>query len=819
MFKHICSVLTFIICIFGITISAQDIQSLRGANLSTVEIDDLTDQQIVKFFERAQESGLTEDQLAIIAQQRGMSSLQISKLRARFAQIQLQEGSDGSLNTADRLRSSGFEEKIETTFFEELVTKNATRKDELQIFGSDIFMSEQPFESSPNVATPSNYILGPGDELIIDIYGASETTYREVISPDGKIAISGVGPISVSGISIDVAKARLFNKLSSIYSGLKGSSPNTYMELSLGTVRTILVDVVGNAKIPGTYPLSSFSTAFNAVYVAGGPSENGSMRHVEIRREGELISTLDIYTYFFKGDNSSNPSLKDGDVIVIKTYQGRVTFDGAVKNPAIYELIEGETVDDLLDYSGGFSSEAFEGSINISRKADQKREIKTVSKEEYNKALLVGGDEITVSPIIDRFTNRVSVEGAVLSPAHYQLTDELTLSELIKKAQGLREDAYLKRGNIIRLKKDFTLTNISFDINAVLDGSQDYLLQAEDVVFIPSIFDVEENKTITVQGEVRNPGEYPYVSGMTVEDLLNVSGGLKESANVSYVEIARRVVKNTESSKASEIFTVPIDKSLGLSNESSSFKLEPFDVVLIKASALYKKQNVIKIEGEVMYPGYYSLESDNDKLSDIISRAGGLTSSAYPKGAILIRRQFDEGETTDVVGARNLRNEQLKDLIKRDSINELNSLSAKQEGVGIELEKALINPDSKHDLILQDGDLLSIPSELQTVRILGEVLYPTNARFDQSFSFKKYVSLAGGFSDNAKVSKAYILYANGRAQRTKRILFFKKYPKVEPGADLIIPQKPEIRKLSAQEIIGITSSIATLALVIDRLSQ
>lgn len=859
-----------LICFASVAVG-QDLNS----DLSKINVDNLSDAQVQQFLTKAEESGMTLEQLELLAQQKGMSSLQTSKLRARIRK--LQSGSSGIdqkvEKPTDRLRESYDDTKSQSVVFSELKPKNQRKKEGLQNFGFEYFNSSNlTFEPSINVPTPENYVLGPGDEIIIDIYGASETSYQQTISPDGRILISGVGPIALNGISIKEARNRIFNRLSTIYSGVKGRSPNTFIQVSIGNVRTIKVNVIGNVVQPGTYTLSSFANAFNALYSAGGATESGSLRDVRVIRNGERIAILDVYKYLYEGDQSQNPSLQDQDIVIVKAFSSRVKLAGNVKQPAIYELRNNETFEDLLNLAGGFTDIAFKESITIDRVGDGNRSVKTVPLSGYSSTELQNGDSIFVNQIVNEYENRISIEGSVKRSGHYELTEGLMLSELIDRADGLREDAYLGRGNVIRLNENLTLKNLSFEVNEVISGSQDILLSPNDIVRISSIFELNENHTITLRGEVRKSGTFPFVAGMTVEDLINLSGGLNVGAHTASVEIARRLTDNSDLTKSAEIFTFPISGDLAINAEASGFLLEPFDLVLVKSTSFSEVQKVVKIEGEVMFPGFYALETNEDKISDLIARAGGLTQYGYSKGATLIRRteyfrteyekrelqalldkrerelesQYEgvslssgqskveiirqelsdyEKELTEeirrregskILESRIYRAQQLRKFQQRDSISGSADL-IEQEGIGIELDKILKDPNSTHDLILRDGDLLSIPTELQTVRIQGEILYPNTVKFSQGLSFRKYVSMSGGFSDGAKPGKAYVVYANGTAQRTKRFLWFKDYPNIEPGADIFIPKRRIGRRLSVTEIVGIASSMATLGLLIDRL--
>ncbi|MEP0986284.1 SLBB domain-containing protein [Ekhidna sp.] len=811
---------TFIKRIFFITAivvgfigTAQDINDLRSVN-----VDELSDQQVLAFIDRAESSGLTMQQLELLAQQRGMSSIQISKLRSRIAKLQSVGNDDVGLTGSDSRIRDDYSNQEEITFFDDLIQADSLKKG-LQIFGSEIFESSFTFEPSPNAATPKNYVLGPGDEVIIDVYGASEITYQQVISPDGNILVSGVGPISLSGLTVEEAKNRAFNRLSTIYSGLKGRNPNTFIQFSIGSIRTIKVNVVGNVKRPGTYSLSSFSSAFNALYAAGGPNEDGSMRDIEVIRNNEKIATLDIYKYFYYGQSSGNPQLRDEDMLVVRPYQNRVKFAGSVKQPAIYELIDGESVEDLLNVSGGFKPEGNKDYLNIFRLTSGRKTVKTIENNKYGDALLSAGDSIFVLSIPSYYSGRVKVEGAVHYPGYYELTENQTLSELLKVVE-ISRNAFKERGNIIRLNNDLTFSNLTFNLSDVLTGKVDHELREDDLVRIASIFDVEEQKNVTILGEVKNGGKYPFVEGMTVEDLITISGGLLSSANTTSVEVARRVSKDSKEFRTAFLFDFSISENLEMDTSASTFILEPFDVVTIKATALFRTQKTVKIEGEVMKPGVYALETEEDKITDLIGRAGGLTTYAYPKGAALIRDlSINNDVTTETSIGNAYRRQQLEGLIKRDSLDEIGEEYVDREGVGIELDKALNDPRSKHNVILQDGDVISVPKQLQTVRVRGEVLYPTRVKYDKATNFKDYISLSGGFSDKAKKSKSYVVYPNGRARRTKTFLWIKVYPNIEPGSDIFVPQQELKQRLSVQEVLGITSSLATIALIVDRLTN
>ncbi|MDE0471204.1 MAG: SLBB domain-containing protein [Ekhidna sp.] len=820
---------------FGLILCAQNVDNVSVSDLANINIDKLSDKQIQQFLNRVEESGFTLDELEVIARQRGVPESQIAKLKTRIRQLQLRgkRDKDNVTDPLSRLRKieeNDNEENNPPSLFSLLPSSDSLQNKKLEIFGMDIFRrADIEFEPSLNVATPENYILGAGDEVIIDVYGASEITYQQVISPYGKVLISGIGPVSLGGLTIRQAKVRLLNKLSTIYSGLESRSPNTFIDVSVGQVRSIKVNVVGAITQPGTYTISSFSTAFNALYFAGGPNKSGSMREIQVIRKGERIATLDIYKYLLLGEDSQNPQLLDQDIVLIKPYLNRVKLAGNVKNPAIYELKEAETVDFLFSISGGFSEKAFKNSIIINRVGESEREVKTVSLAHFSSEQIQNGDSIFVTPVLDTYSNRVMIKGAVNRPGTYELTKDLSLSKVISLAGGLREDAYLKRGNIVRQGSDLRLTNLTFDAKEVVDGNQDILLSPEDLILLTSIFELEEKQTITIKGRVRKPGDYPFISGMNVEDLINLAGGLEENANFQNVEVTRRVFKNDDPNKSSKIFTFPLNSDSSQNEQSSPVQLMPFDLVLIKSVSHIQKQKIIKIEGEVKFPGFYALKTNDDKISNLIQRAGGLTSYGYAEGATLIRKtayfkaktKQKELAENDQFNAQMFKEQRFFKLLKRDSISGTNNLEDLEERltIGIELQKILKIPDSKFDLTLKDGDLLVIPQKLETVSIQGEVLYPNTVRFNEGSPFKSYVSSAGGFSPKAKVGKSYIVYANGTAKRTKNFLFFKDFPPVKPGSNILIPYKREGRRLTPTEVIGITSGLISLSFVVTQLVE
>jgi protein involved in polysaccharide export with SLBB domain len=585
--------------------------------------------------------------------------------------------------------------------------------------------------------------------------------------------------------------------------------------VSLGQIRTISVNVIGEVKKPGTYQLSSFATAFNALYMAGGPGENGSLREILVFRNGKKIGSLDAYKFLIDGEGQ-NVNLQDQDVVLVKPYLSRVAIEGEIKRPALYE-VSNESLSKLLEFAGGFTGDAYTRSISLERNEDNFKTVKTLNSEQFEGMILKNGDRVEVGKISNQFKNRVRVEGAVNHPGEFEFIQGMKLSDILALVDGLRGDAFVEQALIIRENKDLTLSNIAFIPSELLAGSFDIELQSGDLIKIQSLFDLRELYKLTLQGEVIKPGTFPFIEGMTVENLIYLAGGFKETAAKSFVEVARRVIDDSKGDAvSSEIYNFSISETLNLDDDASSFELKPFDLIIIRKSPYYEKQAVVEIEGEVQFPGKYVIQNKGERISDVLKRSGDLTDYAYAKGATLIRRTeyYASAEGESKIASR-IRREELQELFERDTIGGEKKRTFKpQETIGIQLEEILKNPGSAFDLILKEGDVISIPSQIQTVRVRGQVLYPSTIRYDKSYSFTKLVAQAGGFSDNAQKRKSYIVYANGTAQKTSSFLWFKHYPDIEPGAELIIPTKREKRRLTPGEIIGLTSGLTTLSWVV-----
>lgn len=780
---------------------------LAKVDFSTIKIDKLTDDQIKQFVARAENTGMTMQQLEAQAISRGMPYSEVLKLRERIKSIDLENENTKDQRITDS-RKTDFE--FDTRLFEEEEDKDTL--DKIQFFGYDLFQQKQlTFEPSLNIPTPQNYQLSAGDELLIEVWGASQSSLQLKINPEGQIIIPDLGPTRVSGLTIEKASSLIINKLSTIYSGLKGSNPNTFAQVSLGDLRSIKVTITGDVFMPGTYTLSSLATVFNALYLAGGPNIKGSFREIKVMRNATEIAVIDLYEFLLEGKTSLNIRLNDDDVIFVGTTKNRVTFTGEVHRPAIYETKDGETLSDLLNFAGGFSPKAYSRNLVVNRKTDSQRKLLNVEKDLFSSFLLSNGDSIQVGEILKRYENRVTIQGAVFREGEYALSEGLTVSELVKRAEGVREDAFTNRVAIYRLSKNLEMSVIDIDLQRILNGeSKDIPLQREDLVIISSLLDLKQELTVSINGEVRKPDIYPYAQELSLGELIRNAGGLNEAASLARIDIARRVQNPTalkSDDKITEIFTFALDKNLSISDQGSSFILEPFDMVFVRPSPGYQIQALTTAEGEFMFPGSYAITRKDERISDLVARAGGLTDQAYLTGATLLR-EIDKAQKEQL--------EKIEDLESDDLIFNILVEKKNQEthqAIGINLQQILNKPKGENDLILAEGDILRVPLMLQTVRLNGELLNPVTTRFVKNTSLRNYISQAGGFSDSARKGKVFVIYANGSVDRTRNFVFFRHYPKVEPGTEIIVPKKPEKDGAFLQKTLAVSSSLSSIALI------
>ncbi len=788
-----------IILIIGFLVFTTSITIAQDIDASKVDVSALSDAQVQKIITEMKKRGLSENEALNLARMRGMTNSQISLLQKRIAEVKLTGGlSTGKNSTQDSLL-------IKNSVLSTKAKIDSAMMDS-KIFGFSFFNSENlSFEPSVNVPVSDNYILGTGDEIIIDVWGASQQTYQLEVSTNGDINIPLIGPIYLKGITLKSAKARIKNKLASIYSDLSKQNAKTFASISLGEIKAIRINVLGEVFAPGTYTVPGTATLFNVLYLSGGPNKQGSFRDIKLIRNGKVISSLDVYDFLINGNPLVNAPLMDDDIVMIPTYINRVKVAGEFKRNGIFEAIADESVDDMIKYAGGFTEKAYRSSVKLYRNNGKEKTFAEITPENADQVFMAAGDSLYVGKILDRFTNIVSIEGGVFSDGDYEYKEGLTLHQLIEKADGLIENAFLNRGIITRFKPDYTLESLSFNVSDVVNGLSDIPLKANDKVFISTINDLREKQSVSIWGEVQKNGVYSYAENLTIADLLLLSGGFTEAASESTIEVRRRLgyeVSDKSSDISSELFYFNISRDLKLDEEGSSFVLKPFDEVSVRQMPGAQSAGSVELIGEVMYGGKYNLTSEKERISDVLKRAGGLSANAYPEGATLVRK------------VRLTREEMAKrhEMMEKDST--LNFSDLDFENVSMHLQDILNNHGSKEDIYLRDGDVLRIPSTLQTVKISGEVLNPSSTVFEKGRSVKKYISMSGGFSFNAKKGKTYVLHANGASKATKGFIFFKKYPKVTPGSEVIVPKKPERVGMSPQAWIGIGSALASLSLTI-----
>ena len=691
------------------------------------------------------------------------------------------------------------------------------------VFGREIFSNKNlSFEPNLNVPTPKGYVLSAGDELLINVWGDSELNLKLKVSPEGTILIPNLGPVSVCGLTIETAENRIRQELGRIMSTLSGDTDgaNTFVSVSLSQIRSIKVNIVGEVVAPGTYTLPSFATLFNALYAAGGVNKIGSLRGIKVYRNSKEVAKLDVYDYLLNGKYNTNIRLEENDMVIVSPYDQLAVVQGKVKRNRIFELKKGETLSQLLNMAGGFTGDAYRKDVRIKRKAGSRYQIATVTEDKYPTFAMMDGDSLLVDSVIPFYENRLTVTGAVWRPGEYELNGAVhTVRQLVDQAAGLKGDEFAGRAQITRLNPDFTTTVIAVDIRGILNGTApDMELKPEDQLSIPSLFDLREPYTIKVSGAVNYIDTVlPYRNNLTVEDAIMMAGGLKESAATVNVEVARRI-KDTKTyentNRTAEVFNFALNDNLGListdgKKSDTVFRLEPFDEVYVRFSPGYQEQQVVKVNGEITFAGDYVLAEKNSRLSDIITKAGGITPDAYVKGASL-KRQLTEDEMRRLETLLQLSaNKQ-----SRDSVA-LSLENIKDYSVGIDLEKALANPGSAHDVVLRDGDELYIPQFQSTVKISGAVTYPNSVTYTNGMSVRSCLSQAGGYNDIAR-KYPIVIYMNGKVATTrKRFIFFKHYPKVEPGSEIVVPAKTQQdRKTSLAEILSITSSTTSMAAMI-----
>ena len=780
----------------------------------------MSDEQVVEYVKNAQAAGKSQKQMTTELLRRGVTQEQVLRIKSRYeATNSTAEGTDNKPNQM-RKHAVALDSSYEAAELEDqkaVIDEKQDSKAHLemsarQIFGHNLFRNTNlSFEPSANLATPISYRLGPGDEVIIDIWGASENTIRQTISPEGDIQVKDLGPVHLNGMTVKEANQYLQREFSKIYSGIGGNEPNSQIRLTLGDTRTIQVNIMGEVSVPGTYSLSAFSTVFHALYRAGGVNKIGSLRGIKLVRNGKTIENLDVYEFIMKGKMNDDIRLQEGDVIIVNPYESLVEIVGKVKRPMYYEMKPTETVANLLEYAGGFTGDSYKKAIRLIRKSGREHQVFNVDEMDYSVFRLDDGDLVTVDAVLDRFENKVEISGAVYRSGLYQLDGEVnTVKQLIKKAEGLRGDAFLNRVLLDREHEDLSHEIIAIDLNGLLNGTvADIPLQKDDHLYIPSVNDLKEEETVSIYGEVLNPGTFLYSDKMTIEDLVVQAGGLREAAATTRVSVTRRI-KNPKStaysSKLAETFAFDIKDGLVIGD--ADFYLQPFDMVQVRRSPAYKVQRTVSVSGEVLFSGSYALLKKNERLSDLIKRAGGITPDAYIKGGRLIRRMNDEERRRERDALRMARNGEGK-----DSISVAKLAITETYTVGIDMEKALANPGSDYDVVLREGDVIYIPEFVNTVKISGSVMYPNTVAWEKGAKLKHYINMAGGYGNMAKKKKAYIIYLNGTVARAKR----GDSQLIQPGCEIVVPSKAEKQHMKLAEILGVSSTTATMAAMVATL--
>lgn len=786
----------------------------------------MSDDQVIQYVKEANKSGKSQKQITTELLRRGVTKEQVSRIQQKYSESNTVSNKSNEMPSQLRQRTlvdDGGGQRRTTDYSEvgmldetvggrvdNRADNTATTDNASQIFGHDVFTNRNlTFEPSINLATPVDYRLGPGDEVIIDVWGASENTIRQSISPEGTIQVSGLGPVQLSGMTVKDANAYLQREFSKIYSGISGSEPTSQIKLTLGDIRTIQINIMGEVAVPGTYTLSSFSSVFHALYRAGGVNKIGSLRSIKVVRNGKTIADLDVYDYLMKGKMKDDIRLQEGDVIIVNPYESLVRIAGKVKRPMFYEMKPTETVATILNYAGGFTGDAYKKAVRIIRKSGREHQVYNVDEMDYSVFRLDDGDSISVDAVLKRFENRVEIRGAVYRSGLYELSGTVnTVKQLIKKAEGLRGDAFLNRALLDRENEDLSHEVIAVDLGGLLKGTvADIPLQKNDILYIPSIHDLKEEETISIHGEVASPGTFLFSKNMTIEDLLVQSGGLLEAAATTKVDIIRRI-KDPKSTSFSSVlgktYSFDIKDGLVVGGEGD-FHLEPFDEVYVRKSPAYRKQQNVVVAGEVLFGGNYALVKKNERLSDLISKAGGITPDAYVKGARLIRKMTEEEQRRQADAVRMARMGEGKDSISVEKLNISDTYT-----VGINLEKAISNPGSDFDLVLREGDVLFIPEYINTVKISGAVMYPNTVLYKRGESLRYYINQAGGYGNLAKKKKAYVVYMNGTVSRLKS----RDKKAIEPGCEIIVPSKEEKKRMSTAEILGMGSTTASIAATI-----
>lgn len=783
--------------------------ALMLGSTSLLMAQTMSDQQVLEYVKEGIKQGKEQKQMAAELARKGVTKEQAMRVKELYEK---QNNVDTAKSTGTDINESRLREEMKENTSDMLedqpTTQDLVRED--QVFGRNIFNTKNlTFEPSSNLATPPNYRLGPGDEVIIDIWGASQNTIRQQISPDGTINIQKIGPVYLSGLTVSEANDYLKKSLNKIYNGLNNATdPSSDIRLTLGNIRTIQINVMGEVVQPGTYALSSFSTVFHALYRAGGVSDIGSLRNVQLVRNGKKLATIDVYEFIMKGNAQDDIRLQEGDVVIVPAYDVLVKISGKVKRPMRFEMKKDEPLSTLIRYAGGFDADAFTRSLRVVRQNGQEYEVNTVKDIDYSVYQMRNGDVVTAEAILNRFTNKLEIRGAVYRPGIYQLSGKLnTVRELVNEAQGLTGDAFLNRAVLYRQREDLTTEVLSVDIKPIMDGTAPNIaLLKNDILYIPSIHDLEDRGNVRVHGEIAKPDSYPYADNMTLEDLIIQAGGLREAASTVRVDVSRRI-KNPRSTvdndTIGQMFSFALKDGFVIDGQPG-FVLQPYDEVYVRRSPGYQAQQNVNIEGEILFDGTYALTSREERLSDLINKAGGATNYAYLRGAKLTRiaNASEKKRMADVI--RLMRRQLGEAMIDSLGIEVENTFT-----VGIDLEKALKNPKSNADLVLREGDIISIPKNTNTVSIDGAVMVPNTVSYLAGQDIDYYINQSGGYSDNAKKSKKFIVYMNGQVTKVKG----NGKKQIEPGCEIIVPSKSK-KRTNMGEILGYATSFSSLGMMI-----
>lgn len=776
----------------------------------------MSDEQVVEYVKTATAAGKSQQQVVRELAARGVTKAQAERIQKKYEQQRagVEQAEAAVDKNRQRYASQAEVEQAEAMIvdFEDRAASQL-QGDYKQVFGRNIFNTRNlTFAPSQNLATPTNYKLGPGDEVIIDIWGTNQNTIRQTISPDGYINVETIGLVYLNGMGVSAAEKYLRKRLSAIYSGISDDeTPASEIKVTLGQIRTIQINILGEVAAPGTYALSSFSTVFHALYRAGGVNGLGSLRNISLMRNGKQVATVDVYDYILQGKTMDDVHLQEGDVIIVPPFEMLVEIQGNVKRPMYYEMQQGESVQQLIEYAGDFTGDAYKKTLTMTRQNGKEYQVYTIDDVEYAAFRLMDGDKVNIGAMLDRYANRLEVKGAVYRPGIYQFGEELkSVKQLVEKADGVMGDAFLARAVLHREREDLTKEVLQVNLQGILNGSvADMPLQRNDVLYIPSIHDLQDLGVVSVYGEVARPGAYPYADNTTLEDMIIQAGGLLESASTVRVDVARRIKdsKGTEAvEQIAETFTFSLKDGFVVDGENG-FLLKPYDQVYVRRSPAYQVQQKVSVTGEILYGGEYTLTKKTERLSDLVKKAGGVTPYAYVKGARLMRQVNDEEYA---------RVQSIYRFAKgsKDSVSmEMMDLRRVYD-VGIDLAKAIANPGSDADVVLREGDHLIVPEYNNTVRIGGGVMYPNTVSYVEGKSLKYYIDQAGGYNQQAKKKRVYVLYMNGTIKRAKGF----SGNVIEPGCEVVVPVK-EQKQNSLQNTLSIATTSASLATMIASIAN